>query len=255
MRLVAMGASMAIALLGWAPSGVCAETIAELFERVHRSVVVIRAVEVEVPAEEGQGRSVYTLGSGVLISTDGKILTAAHLVHAASEVSVEFWDGQRVSARVVSSAPGADISLLQTDAVPTAAVVARLADSDAARIGEEVFIIGAPYGLSHTLTVGHLSGRQRPGQTTAGLGRAEFLQTDAAVNKGNSGGPMFSMAGEVLGIVSHIISRPARGTAPGRSGRHVVRRDHARGPHPGVVYSTSGTMSLGAGSRIPASVG
>jgi S1-C subfamily serine protease len=147
------------------------------------------------------------LGSGVLISTDGKILTAAHLVHAASEVSVEFWDGQRVSARVVSSAPGADISLLQADVVPSDAVAARLGDSDAARIGDEVFIIGAPYGLSHTLTVGHLSGRQKPGQMTAGFGRAEFLQTDAAVNKGNSGGPMFSMAGEVLGIVSHIISQ------------------------------------------------
>jgi serine protease Do len=207
MRLVAVGASVAIALVGWAPSGLCAETVAELFERVHHSVVVIRAVEVEVPGEEGEDRSVSTLGSGVLISTDGKILTAAHLVHAASEISVEFWDGQHVSARVVSSAPGADISLLQAEGMPSNAVAARLADSDAARIGDEVFIIGAPYGLSHTLTVGHLSGRQKPGQMTAGFGRAEFLQTDAAVNKGNSGGPMFNMAGEVLGIVSHIISK------------------------------------------------
>ena len=184
-----------------------AETIAEIFERVHRSVVVIRALELDVPAGEGQPPTVSSLGSGVLISSDGKVLTAAHLVHAASEISVEFWDGQRVSARVVSSAPGADISLLQAEVVPSGAVVARLADSDAARIGDEVFIIGAPYGLSHTLTVGHLSGRQKPGPTTAALGHAEFLQTDAAVNKGNSGGPMFNMAGEVLGIVSHIISK------------------------------------------------
>jgi S1-C subfamily serine protease len=207
MRWLAAGASIGIALLGWAPSGVCAETVAELFERVHRSVVVIRAFEVDVPADEGQGRSASSLGSGVLISTDGKVLTAAHLVHAASEISVEFWDGQRVPARVVSSAPGADISLLQAEAVPSDAVAARLADSDTARIGDEIFIIGAPYGLSHTLTVGHLSGRQKPGQTTAGFGHAEFLQTDVAVNKGNSGGPMFNMAGEVLGIVSHIISK------------------------------------------------
>jgi serine protease Do len=206
MRLWAAGASIGIALLAWAPT-VHGETVAELFERVRRSVVVIRAVEVDVPAEEEQGARVSSLGSGVLISSDGKVLTAAHLVHAATEISVEFWDGQRASARVVSSAPGADISLLQAEAVPSDAVAARLADSDTARIGDEVFIIGAPYGLSHTLTVGHLSGRQKPGQTTATFGHAEFLQTDAAVNKGNSGGPMFNMAGDVLGIVSHIISK------------------------------------------------
>jgi S1-C subfamily serine protease len=207
MRWLAASASIGIALLSWAPP-VCAETVAELFERVHRSVVVIRSVETAVPTEEGQGPGVSTIGSGVLISTDGRILTAAHLVHAASEISVEFWDGQRAPARVLSSAPGADIALLRVEAaVPPSAVAARLADSDAARIGDRVFIIGAPYGVSHTLTVGHLSGRHRPGQTTAGLGHAEFLQTDAAINKGNSGGPMFNMAGEVLGIVSHFISK------------------------------------------------
>ena len=200
-------ALMVCALGSMNPATASAETIAELFERVHRSVVVIRALEMDVPAEEGQEPSVSSIGSGVLISNDGKILTAAHLVHAASKITVEYWDGQRVPARVVSSAPGADIALLRAEAVPPGAVAARLADSDAARIGDRVFVIGAPYGVSHTLTVGHLSGRQKPGQTTAGLGHAEFLQTDAAINKGNSGGPMFNMAGEVLGIVSHIISK------------------------------------------------
>jgi S1-C subfamily serine protease len=184
-----------------------AETVSDLFERVHRSVVVIRALETDVPAEGGEAPKISSVGSGVLVSSDGKILTAAHLVHAASEITVEFWDGRRVSARVVSSAPGADISLLQADGVPDDVLAARLADSDAARIGDEVFVIGAPYGVSHTLTVGHLSGRQKPGQTTASFAHAEFLQTDAAINKGNSGGPMFNMAGEVLGIVSHIISK------------------------------------------------
>ena len=207
MTTKATAVALTVCALGSMIPAASAETIAELFDRVHRSVVVIRAVETNVPAEEGQEASVSSVGSGVLISNDGKILTAAHLVHAASKITVEYWDGQRVPARVVSSAPGADIALLRVEAVPPSAVAARLADSDAARIGDRVFIIGAPYGLSHTLTVGHLSGRQKPGQTTAGLGHAEFLQTDAAINKGNSGGPMFNMAGEVLGIVSHIISR------------------------------------------------
>jgi S1-C subfamily serine protease len=70
-----------------------------------------------------------------------------------------------------------------------------------------VIIIGSPYGLSRTLTVGHLSGRLKSQQTTASLGRAEFLQTDAAINEGNSGGPMFNMAGEVIGIVSSIVTK------------------------------------------------
>jgi serine protease Do len=200
------GVLIALACLGMT-SASSAETISDLFDRVHRSVVVIRAVEIDVPAEEGESPRVSSVGSGVLISTDGKILTAAHLVHAASQITVEFWDGQHVPARVVSSAPGADISLLQAETVPPGAVAVRLANSDTARIGDEIFVIGAPYGVSHSLTVGHLSGRQKPGQTTATLGHAEFLQTDAAINKGNSGGPMFNMAGEVLGIVSHIISK------------------------------------------------
>lgn len=184
-----------------------AETVSDLFERVRGSVVVVRAVEVDVSVEEGPGATVSMVGSGVLISADGKVLTAAHLVHAATRINLEFSGGQQVPARVISSAPGADIAVLQTAAVPPDAVVVRLADSDAARIGDQVFIIGAPYGFSHTLTVGHLSGRQRPGQTTTSLGPAEFLQTDAAVNPGNSGGPMFNMAGDVLGIVSSIITK------------------------------------------------
>jgi S1-C subfamily serine protease len=184
-----------------------AETISDLFERVHRTVVVIRAVEVDVPAEERQVAKVSSIGSGVLISTDGKVLTAAHLVQAATQINIEFSGGQRVPARVVSSAPGGDIAVLQASSVPQDAVVARLADSDTARIGDQVFIIGAPYGLSHTLSVGHLSGRLTPGQTTANLGHAEFLLTNAAVNEGNSGGPMFDMAGNVLGIVSYIITK------------------------------------------------
>jgi S1-C subfamily serine protease len=204
-RTALVGTLVALACLAIAAAA-AAETISDVFDRVNRSVVVIRAVEIDVPGEEGESPRVSSVGSGVLISLDGKILTAAHLVHAASEIRVEFWGGQRVSARVVSSAPGADISLLQAETIPQDAVAVPLADSDRARIGDEVFVIGAPYGVSHSLTVGHLSGRQRPGQTTASLGHAEFLQTDAAINKGNSGGPMFNMAGEVLGIVSHIIS-------------------------------------------------
>jgi S1-C subfamily serine protease len=92
------------------PGGVC-RTIAELFGGVHRWVVVVRSLETDVPTEEGPGKSVSSIGSDVLISPGDTIVTAAHLVHAASEITVEFWDGKRVPARVVSSAPGAEVPL------------------------------------------------------------------------------------------------------------------------------------------------
>jgi S1-C subfamily serine protease len=99
------------------------------------------------------------------------------------------------------------VSLLKIEEVPDGAVVAVLADSDRTRVGEQVFVVGAPYGLARTLTVGHLSGRLKPGQVSARFELAEFLQTDAAINQGNSGGPLFNGAGEVIGIVSHLISK------------------------------------------------
>ena len=208
MRHAAAAVAFLIAWSGHTGAQASPETVSDVFDRVYRAVVVVRATERDVPSEPGEpGGSVSSFGSGVLISRDGRILTAAHLVHAASEIEVRFWNGQHTRARVLSSAPGADVSLVQAEEVPSAAPVAHLADSDRARIGDRVFIVGAPYGLTHTLTVGHVSGRQKPGPTVAGFVHAEFLQTDAAINQGNSGGPMFSMAGEVLGVVSHIISK------------------------------------------------
>ena len=195
--------------LAW-PVPAPAETpgLGQTFRQVNPSVVVIRTKERDL-TEEGQGQvaSVTGVGSGVLISRDGKVITAAHVVHVADEVLAEFLNGEVVRARVVASEPEADVSLLQLDRVPAGAVVARLADSDTVEIGDQVFIIGAPYGIGHTLSVGHISARHKPNTVYSAMSRAEFFQTDAAINQGNSGGPMFNTTGEVVGIVSHIISR------------------------------------------------
>jgi len=189
--------------------GVQAEDLPELFQRVSKSVVVVRARGRDLTAQSGTSVLVKynEIGSGVLASSDGKVLTAAHVVQIADEVTVEFANGDNVTAKVIASEVKADVALLQASRVPAGISPARLGDSNTVRVGEQVFIVGAPYGLAHTLTVGHLSGRHKPNTIYAELPLAEFLQTDAAINQGNSGGPMFNMLGEVVGIVSHIISK------------------------------------------------
>jgi serine protease Do len=189
-----------------APAG--AETLGQVFKRVNGSVVVVRTTENAVVGQgPGHLTSLPGLGSGVLVSADGKVMTAAHIVQTADEITVEFLTGDAVRARVIASEPSADVSLIQLDRVPEGIQSLPLGDSDRVDVGDQVFIIGAPYGISHTLTVGHVSARHQPNTIYSELARAEFLQTDAAINQGNSGGPMFNLAGEVVGIVSHIISK------------------------------------------------
>jgi S1-C subfamily serine protease len=133
-------------------------------------------------------------------------VTAAHVVQTADTVDVEFIDGTVVKARVVASDVAADVALLQLERVPPHITPARIGDSDKTEVGDQVFIVGAPRGITHTLTVGHVSARRQPKATSAALVSTELFQTDAAINRGNSGGPMFDMNGNMVGIVSHIVS-------------------------------------------------
>lgn len=183
----------------------CAQAVGEVFRKVAPSVVVIRAKGRDVGVE-GQ-RGFTETGSGVLVSPDGKVMTAAHVVHAMDHITVEFLGGETVNARVVSSEPAADLSLLQLERVPPASAVAAMADSDTVQVGDPVLVIGAPYGLGYSLSVGWISARWDANTVYRAMPLAEFFQTDAVINTGNSGGPMFSLKGEVIGIVSHNISK------------------------------------------------
>ncbi|MGD9853270.1 MAG: S1C family serine protease [Nitrospirales bacterium] len=185
-----------------------AEVLTEVFKRVHPAVVVVQT-EHHAPMSEQPGlpAPMAGVGSGVLISKDGKVLTASHVVHSADRIVVKFKNGEEITARVVSSERFADVALLQLERMPKEAVIAHLGDSDQVEVGDQVFVVGAPVGMSYTLTVGHISARRAPQDLTIGFSRVEMFQTDAAINVGNSGGPMFNMAGSVIGIVSHIISK------------------------------------------------
>lgn len=186
-----------------------AASVADLFKKVSPSVVVIHTREGQVIGLEGerQSRSVESVGAGVLISDDGLIMTASHVVQTADYIVVEFQNGEEVGAQVIASEPSVDLALLKLKRVPDHATPAKLGDSDKVSVGDPVLVIGAPYGVSHTLTVGHISGRHtRESMTLAGPW-GEFFQTDAAINPGNSGGPLLDMNGRVIGIVSHILSQ------------------------------------------------
>jgi S1-C subfamily serine protease len=203
------GLMLIVAVVGSSLAGTArpatAQTVREVFQKVAPSVVVIRGRGREVTAS-GQTRYTET-GSGVLVSADGEVMTASHVVHALDEITVEFLGGETVTARVVASEPAADLSLLKLDRVPPGSRIATMADSSTVQVGDQVVVVGAPYGLSHSLSVGYISARWAPNTVYRTMPMAEFFQTDAVINTGNSGGPMFSMKGEVIGIVSHNISK------------------------------------------------
>jgi Do/DeqQ family serine protease len=143
------------------------------------------------------------MGSGVVFTPDGAILTNNHVVEEALTINVHLRDGRYLPARLIGRDPGTDLAVIKVDA--TGLTPARFADSDAARVGEWVVAIGSPFGLGYTVTAGVLSAK---GRGAIGMNAIEdYLQTDASINPGNSGGPLCDLQGDVLGINTMIIGR------------------------------------------------
>jgi S1-C subfamily serine protease len=201
-----------IAILGLValllPQTAPAAELPRLFAAVNAGVVEILTTQAG-PLERRDTEMVPErgLGSGFLISRDGLVMTAAHVVHVAEVIYVRYLNGEMAQAHVVASDEFADVALIRAERVPDYAVVTKLGNSDEVQVGDEAFVLGAPYGLSHTLTVGYISARHKPGRPLGPFGQAEFFQTDAAINQGNSGGPLFNMKGEAIGVVSLIVSK------------------------------------------------
>jgi serine protease Do len=143
-----------------------------------------------------------SLGSGFIISSDGYILTNAHVVEAADEITVKLNDKREFKAKVIGSDRRTDVALIKIEGSGLPAV--RFGDPNRLKVGEWVLAIGSPFGFENTVTAGIVSakGRSLPQENFV-----PFIQTDVAVNPGNSGGPLFNMRGEVVGINSQIYSR------------------------------------------------
>ena len=156
------------------------------------------------PPRPPEGEPREGAGSGVLISPDGYILTNQHVVDGATSIQIQLGEGQSYTARLVGGDAETDLALLKIDAAgPLPA--ARLGDSEALRVGDWVLAIGNPYGYDHSVTVGVVSGK---GRRNISRHREfdDFIQTDAAINFGNSGGPLLNAKGEVVGINTAIVS-------------------------------------------------
>nr|MDQ3578301.1 trypsin-like peptidase domain-containing protein [Actinomycetota bacterium] len=157
-------------------------------------------VQVNVRTANGQG-----LGSGVILSADGRIVTNNHVVAGADDIRIIFADGRTASARVVGGDSTADLAVLQADGV-SGLTPATLGDSADVRVGDQVIAIGSPAGLQNTVTTGIVSAVDREVTISRGGVSYRAIQTDASINQGNSGGPLFDATGRVIGINSAIYS-------------------------------------------------
>jgi S1-C subfamily serine protease len=173
------------------------DTLSRLAEQLKLGLVQIRVRRpaAEGEAEEGRGAS----GSGFVIHPDGLLVTNAHVVAGAEQVQVRLSNGRRVVGKVIGRDSRTDLALVKIDNISNLPVLP-LGDSNSLRVGEFVLALGNPFGLEQSVSFGIVSRKGAP-LTTASPG-FDFIQTDAAVNPGNSGGPLVNMAGEVVGINS-----------------------------------------------------
>lgn len=195
---------------------------ADLVDKISPAVVTVRSEkkstgaqsQMQIPDElrelfggrmpQMQPRIQRGVGSGVIVESNGTILTNNHVVEGASQVKVELTDRRQFTARVVGTDPATDLAVLKIDAasLPTLS----LGNSDQVRVGDAVLAVGNPLGLAQTVTSGIISGKGRTSPGNSNGSFEDFLQTDAAINQGNSGGALVNTNGELIGINSQILS-------------------------------------------------
>ena len=162
----------------------------------------------DIPDQDRESKEMG-LGSGVIVSSDGYILTNNHVVADADELTAVLSDGRKFTAKVVGADPKTDIAVVKIEA--TGLPAATFADSDKLRVGDVVFAVGNPLGVGETVTMGIVSAKSRNvGILDDVQGYEDFIQTDAAINMGNSGGALIDAKGRFVGINSAIVS-PSRG--------------------------------------------
>jgi S1-C subfamily serine protease len=190
--------AVASALASQTPAPARSELV---YAAIRGSVVLIQV------DETADGPAAHGLGTGVVVNDQGAILTALHVVDGATAIRLTYPDGSTSTATITSRQPASDIAVLQPQTVPQTVVPATLGNPGGVRIGSEAYIVGNPFGLYGSLSAGVVSGLDRsfqaPGSSTVLHG---LIQVDAAVNPGNSGGPLLDRDGRVVGIVTALVN-------------------------------------------------
>ena len=182
------------------------KTIADIYRRSARGVVQVIATQVSSDSPFFGPQETSASGSGFVIDKAGHIITNYHVIEGAREIQVNFSGNDRMDAKVIGSDPSTDIAVLQIDAQARALTPLPLGDSDSVSVGDAVIAIGNPFSLERTVTAGIVSALQRRITAPDGFAIDEVIQTDAAINHGNSGGPLLNANGDVIGVNAQIES-------------------------------------------------
>ena len=208
-------------------SALMAQDFTSVYAKVEKSVVPIFTLS-ESTGEVGgkiQKTASQGLGSGAVISKSGLILTASHVVNDAKNILVEI-DEEHYTAKIIRNSVNADVALIKLDLPPDNLEPLKLGDSDDVRIGEQIFVVGFPHGLGKTFTEGYIGGRHVQKKQFSDLNDIEMFQTDASINSGNSGGPIFNMKGEIIGVVSSILTKSGGFEGVGFAATINIAKDH-----------------------------
>lgn len=180
-------------------------SVSEIYEQTYKSVVEITSTASQ-SSQLGGEQQAQGQGSGFVFDSQGHIVTNDHVVEGAESVSVRFWDGAIYDATVVGTDPSTDLAVIKVNAPADAIVPLELGDSTQLTVGEGVVALGSPFGLEGTLTSGIVSALNRQMTSPNSFTINNSIQTDAAINHGNSGGPLVNGAGEVVGVNTQIKS-------------------------------------------------
>jgi S1-C subfamily serine protease len=180
-------------------------SVSEIYEQTYKGVVEITAVSSQSSPLGGEQQA-QGQGSGFVYDAEGHIVTNQHVVDGAETVSVRFWDGSTYDGTVVGGDPSTDLAVIEVDAPASILQPLELGDSTQLTVGEGVVALGSPFGLEGTLTTGIVSALNREMTSPNGFTISNSIQTDAAINHGNSGGPLVNAGGQVIGVNTQIKS-------------------------------------------------
>ncbi|HEX7975588.1 MAG TPA: trypsin-like peptidase domain-containing protein [Anaerolineales bacterium] len=174
----------------------------QVYQVIRPSLVLVQTRAAAADGKEEDG-----LGSGVVIDDAGDILTSLHVVANVAQIQLTFADGTQSDAQVVTQQPENDIAVVRANTPPAKLIPATLGNPNAMQVGDEAYVVGNPLGLYSSMSAGVISGFNRTFQTpNSGRQLKGLIQIDAAVNPGNSGGPLLNRYGEVIGIVTGIVN-------------------------------------------------